>query len=465
MPTANNGNFDVVIEANGAAITTAANTLLPLQIPAAIPFSQSGITAELRPRVRVASTSFPGRPAILFTLDTTGTQINVTQIQLDGSAPVPIPNGLIPLDGTITIQDSLEIRSNSLVVDFAASASGDPVVVPHFNEAHILSSPVVMLYIAFRVLQGSSPAAARAEVMDLINQAAIGGISTILHGTIPVMPSSPPLTVMDFRTTSASVEILCVVGGLPGNRSLITRSILRSNTSGVFVDQAALCVNNASLLRDFIRPALTTRFALARSGFNALHPFWWAGSAPLAIPSIPLVSSTSLTFITAGIDESQGLHIVGSAVASGVAGAFSVSIRFNIRLTITATTNGTRLTITPALSGAPAVSSDVSIAWWVYVAGILAGGIGIVAVLAAIDAFGGLFLNGPIAGAITGAIGSSVPPINVPVSGPGMPRIVSMVSSVSLFQADSLPRMFLIPGMSAMISDGFRQHDMIITMV
>jgi hypothetical protein len=283
-------------------------------------------------------------------------------------------------------------------------------------------------------------------------------------GVVTVVPATPPITVQNFRTTPASLEALCGVGGPAGNRNLITRSILRSNTSGVFIDAAALCVNNRSLLRDFIRPALTTRFGLTTGGFNATHPFQWAGSVPLPIPSIPLVSSASLLSMTAGVDEVQRLHVLGSAIAAGSAGAFSVTIRFDLAVTVAASTDGVTLTITPTLAGTPTVNSDISIAWWVYVGGILAGGIGLTAVLAAIDLFGGLFLNGPISSAIAGAVAGALPAIPVPISGPGLPRIVSAVSSVSLNQADAAAQTFTLPGTTLTVPDGFRQHDLIVTM-
>ena len=149
------------------------------------------------------------------------------------------------------------------------------------------------------------------------------------------------------------------------------------------------------------------------------------------------------------------------STASGSNSAFSVSAAFDIVFTVSATTNGVTLTLTPTLAGSPTVVSDVSIAWWVYVGGFLTGGSLLATVLLAIDLFGGLFLNGPLSGLMVSALGGSIPSIPVPISGPGLPRIVTSVSSVSLNQADAAPRTF---GTAPTLPDGFRQHDLIVTM-
>src|SRR5438067_956067 len=146
MSTANNGNFDVVAEVNGSAITTVANALVAPRVPLSQAFSSGGVTGEILPRVRVGATTFPGRPSIQLALEMTGTQLNITEVQVGPGPPVSIPNGTIPLDGTIDVRDSLEIRSGSLIVDFSPIAGGEPAITPHFNTARVLASPVVILY-------------------------------------------------------------------------------------------------------------------------------------------------------------------------------------------------------------------------------------------------------------------------------------------------------------------------------
>ena len=113
-------------------------------------------------------------------------------------------------------------------------------------------------------------------------------------------------------------------------------------------------------------------------------------------------------------------------------------------------------TVTPIVP--PAVSSDASIAWWMYLAGALVGGLTLVGIIAAIDAFSGLLLNGAIATAVGGAL----PTIAVPVPLPG--RIPALaVRSVRTTQADSIRRSISLLGIT--ISDPFRSHDVIVNLV
>jgi hypothetical protein len=463
MSAAIHGNFDVAAEISAATIITVANALIAPRVMRQ-QVDAGGVRGEIIPAVRVASVTFPGGAAVQFSLDTTGTVLNVAEVQIGNFPPVTLQDGRVPLDGTCGVGDSLEIAAGSLVINFAPDANGEPVVTPAFDTGRVLSSPAVMLYLAARVLQGATADQARAEIVTRINDTARQIVTDILRtiGVVTLVPASPPMVVRNFRTTPSSVEALAVIGGPGGNRSLITRSVLRSGASGVFIDRIAFVLNNTSLLRDFIRPALTGLFGLTPGGFNPTHPFRWSGSVPLAGISVPMLAASSLTFLTAGVDEFQRLHVVGIAVGTGTAGAFSISAGFDVTFGITATTDGRTLTLTPVLLGTPLVASDVSIAWWVYVGGFLTGSATLLTVLAAIDIFAGFFLNGPLSGLIAGSIAGAVPSFPVPISGPGMPPVVSSVSSVSLNQADALVQTFVSGGV--MIPDIFRQHDLVITM-
>jgi hypothetical protein len=81
-----------------------------------------------------------------------------------------------------------------------------------------------------------------------------------------------------------------------------------------------------------------------------------------------------------------------------------------------------------------------------------------VTVLAAIDLFGGTLISGPIAGAITAAIG---PGLRVPVSLTGLPPLTPRL--LTSFQADSATRTITLPFLS--ITFPFRDHDVIVNLV
>jgi hypothetical protein len=157
--------------------------------------------------------------------------------------------------------------------------------------------------------------------------------------------------------------------------------------------------------------------------------------------------------------------LVVRLTAAGTSGAFSVDASIDSSFAFSATAapgaggGGEILTftVTPVLP--PAVASDASIAWWMYLAGALVGGLTLVGVLAAIDAFSGLLLSGAIATAVGGAL----PTIAAPVPLPG--RVPALaVRALRATQADSTRRTItLFPG--ATLTDPFRSHDVIVNLV
>jgi hypothetical protein len=172
------------------------------------------------------------------------------------------------------------------------------------------------------------------------------------------------------------------------------------------------------------------------------------------------VAGIALESLVLGIDESGLLRVTGSALGTGVGGSFTVRTSVDQPFTLGATAlpggNGFLLTLTPA--GPPTVTTDVQIPAWVYVASALTGGVLLVTVLAAIDLFGGTLISGPIAGAITAAIG---PGLRVPVSLTGLPPLTPRL--LTSFQADSATRTITLPFLS--ITFPFRDHDVIVNLV
>jgi hypothetical protein len=92
----------------------------------------------------------------------------------------------------------------------------------------------------------------------------------------------------------------------------------------------------------------------------------------------------------------------------------------------------------------------------------LTGSATLMAVLIAIDVFAGFLINGLIASAIGTGLAGAIMPIPIPISGPGLPPIVSSVSATSLNHGDAVPRTFISSGVA--VSDGFRQHDLVVTL-
>ena len=164
------------------------------------------------------------------------------------------------------------------------------------------------------------------------------------------------------------------------------------------------------------------------------------------------VATASINSMLAGIDEAGLVHVVLVATATGTGGSFTLTATIDISMRVTVTQTGTGLSISIAPAGPPAVSSDYSIAWWVYGIGVLTGSGSLLTVLAVIDAFGGLFSNGPISGAVFAALPSRS--FNIPLALPGL-----TLSRVRQTQPDA-PRRTLLG-----LPDPFRSHDLIMTFV
>ena len=242
---------------------------------------------------------------------------------------------------------------------------------------------------------------------------------------------------------------------------MISRSnLLRRTSDGQPLDRAALILSNAGFLGCFVRPLIATALGLTPVGFNPSHPFFWGGRVPLAIPGgLPTgIAGVFVNSMMAGIDGTN-LRLLANIEADGIASAFTVTASVDMTFSFTAGIAGSSLTFTVAPLGTPSVQSNLSIAWWVYVAAFVVAGMTLDAVLAAIQAFGGSILNGPIARSI--AI-PSIPMVGIPLVGPPM-----TVRATSLGQADAPVRTITIslPVGSIAFPDQFRANDIIVNFV
>ena len=234
------------------------------------------------------------------------------------------------------------------------------------------------------------------------------------------------------------------------------RSNLALRCDGSFLDRVALILSNGALLFDFVRPAVTARLALPAGGFHREHPLLWFGATPAPIPLPPLFASISITSVTAAVDGAN-LRLLVSVLATGVGGAFTVSASIDTTFSVTAamTPGGMILAIAPV--GPPLVRSTHTIAAWVYIASILTVGIGLTAVLAAIDLLSGSLIDGLIASGIAPFLGSTIGlPVNLPST---LPRLA--VRAQSLSQADSVRRTVSRPD----FTDAFPAHDAIVNLI
>jgi hypothetical protein len=171
------------------------------------------------------------------------------------------------------------------------------------------------------------------------------------------------------------------------------------------------------------------------------------------------ITRVTLDSLIAGIDEAGLLHIVTRLTATGTMGTFTVSALVDNSFRFAATSRGGTLTLTVTPIVPSAVTSDVSIPWWMYVAGAVVGGMTLVGVEVAIDSFAGLLINGAIGTAIAGVLPTITAPVPLPGRTPALtPRALTST------QPDSARRLVTFaPGIT--IPDPFRSHDLIVNLV
>ena len=289
MPVADNGGFDVTIELNRAALMAAvAGTLaLPLT-PSTV--SVSGIQADVNPVATISDVELLASDDVVAVIAIDGTTLQVSSVPF---LPGPIAPwlGLITLTGHVRVTDHLEIRNLALVVDFSADAlRSQPAVVATLDEASLFSSPLMILYLANYVLAGQAAyQAARSAVLTTLQTAFEGSVRTALAALGLVTLASPPGLPLAprsaaLRTRTQSLHLLYAVGGPIGDPNLISRSMLLTSGAGVPLDAVALDISNACLLRDLVRPVLTTRLALPTAGFLPDHPCFFVGASPFSVP-------------------------------------------------------------------------------------------------------------------------------------------------------------------------------------
>jgi hypothetical protein len=140
-------------------------------------------------------------------------------------------------------------------------------------------------------------------------------------------------------------------------------------------------------------------------------------------------------------------------------GFATVNMDATVIVPITASVSGGTLTVgvgTPAVT----TTTDVVIDPAVYVVAALTGGLPLVAVTAAVDIFGGGFLNGFVNGAIVAAIRSAgLPSVSLPLAGPFANMTVNQVQTT---EPTAPTRTFTVVGVTFPLD---RAHDLFIRLL
>ena len=473
MAIADNGGFDLTVELPAEMITLAARTMT---IPAGsrVPINAAGLMGEITLSLRVSEVRLI-RPNLLWvSLGLTGTQARITEFMLLGRGTVMVPAHAqeASIGGQVIVEGELRFSGNDLIVDWSENPGmGLPRITPSPDHNVFLASlPANFLLAGVLVSDptGTEYNETRAALLDALNTAITNAVrsrmSEIGSLLLARAPSLPPPVRISCRTfliwTNGAIKLLyCLGRNVPGDPTLIGRSNLALRGDGSFLDRVTLILSNGAILFDFVRPAVTARLALPEPGFLRRHPLLWLGNTPAPIPLPPLFASISITSVAAGVDGTN-LRLLVGLVAIGVGGAFTISAGVDTTFSVTAAMTAGELILTIAPVGSPLVRSTHTIAEWVYVSSFFTLGVGLTAVLGAIDLFSGSLLDGLIASSIAPFLGSTIGlPLSLP---PSLPRLA--LRAQSLFQADSIPRTVLLSP-SGFITDPFPAHDAIVNLV
>jgi hypothetical protein len=291
---------------------------------------------------------------------------------------------------------------------------------------------------------------------------------------------SPTAGAFTLAAGTNSIHLAYDYTGNAGNTALLTRTMLLRNTAtGLPLDALGISMRN-DLLVSLIRPAATARFFLNADGFLAGHPCFWIGNAIFPFPTgtpmelLAVAETIAIRSLVVGIDGTN-FRLIARFRMTGIASSFTVDTTIDQSFALTAEVGANNtLTLTSTPAGPPIVSnSDANIAWWVYASaaiiaaktGGLAAGFTAVAVLAAIDVFGGTFANGLLAGILAPLVPTvALPPAPLPA---GVPALA--VRGVSLTQPGSVrrpPATLAIPGIQPIpVPDPFLAEDVLINFV
>jgi hypothetical protein len=470
MPTADTGNWDIVIEIATNAMQRVVGGLLPRSLPATR-ISNPGLSGTVTPHIAPGAVSLSGGGEVTIGISIDGTEIHVEEIDLPipgVTNPLPAWLSTIVLNGDVHVTDRLEMQGNNLVIDFSPdSAHSQPAVSVSLDEGSLLSAPLVQFALAAAFLSGGEAAytAARHQLVDeleaQIEQQVLSALTTT--GRVTVVAAPPfPITASALLTQSQSLHLCYALCNPAGSTAAISRSMLLTTTAGAPADVAAFAISNASLLGCFVKPEVTRILGLPASRFLSGHPCFFLGHSAIPVPGLPgLITEVTVDSLIAGIDELGLLRLQLGLTAKGVAGAFKITASADLAFAITAGVRGSTLSIEIAQSRPPIIESDIAIEWWVYVAGGLTGGVGVAVILGLVDVFGGRLLDGPLSSLVSGLIGS-IPPVTAPLPSAAPPVRVREVKRV---EPDSVRRTIPLPPLPFPLPDPFRSHDVIVNFI
>jgi hypothetical protein len=462
------GGFDIVMELTAALLSQAAGAA---SIPSgSAPISFAGAQGTLTFAPTVDGLTLATGNVFEISVDLEGCSIDFT------SVPPPlntVPPSLqtIGLDGDVVVPVPWSVSPSGLTLNFGNA--GAPTVSQNADNS-VLAAPLVQFLLAETLLTDPSGALYNQTVQQIESviaqqiQNQVSGLGPVtllnlaaLSGGIAGVTGKPIAAATGVTTSgNQTIALGLTVGGAGGSFAPPWHSDLLRNSAGVPVDLADFIVSNACFLRDFLEHILSTKLGLSPSGFASVSPFSWTGSAP--VPSAAgaaggLITSAVITSALGDIDGTN-IDVTLGLTINGIGGSFTVTATATVTFSLNVVVTGGSLTITLTLLGSPVVNSNVSIAWWVYVAGFVIGGVDAVVLIATANAAGGTVADGIISAVIGAAI--TLSPITLALP-PGTPALA--VRAVSLGQSDAPPTTITILGTTFPLP--FPQNDILVNLL
>jgi hypothetical protein len=450
MSRADSGGFDLGLHLSIDALRRQLQPVVATPIPNQV--SHISGWGDLTFATHIGLTELALQPdcSVRATLSTAGTSLSWPALVWNGITLAPA--GTAPFSFDLTLVARPVASGTSLSLTLAADA-----VSVHIGPGTLEAIPGVFQWLALVGLtQGR--AAQEAERARLYRDTE-SGLAATINGALPrslpigTLPS-PPVRDVRIDCRGDELRVLMTIGGTVGNPSAITRSPIRRSGSGAALDIAGVVVGNHCLLRDVLRPALTTGLSLSAGGFTNSAGLLWGGNAPLPASATVAGVRPAVTSVHGGIDSSGmlrvALHFEGTHSSGGFGFRGDVDLAFGATITGSGTSRALRL----SLSTTVVKNLDIWVEWWVYAIGFVVSPLAVLAV-ALTDAFAGGALAGAINGAVSAAIPAGTLALPLPAGGIGP-------TSLSMAQADAEAQSIVLLGGFITIPD-FPANDVILT--
>jgi hypothetical protein len=271
--------------------------------------------------------------------------------------------------------------------DPARSSARGVIVEVALDEPRLRASPFVT-YVAgiAQALHLDPEAVVMTPLRNQLRQQITGVVRDTLHRTadwqvqeperlLLYSATDPMVTAADVLVDPESLRVLLTVGGLGGDATAISTSLLEVG------DSLAVCVNGTSLLRDVLRSVLESIFVGLDDGdFAKGEPCTVAKRVLVTLGSGKDAPEVVLTYLQAGIEEDEDLVLWWQMevewALTKVLVEVEVPVTFSVQRVLTATTQALSISTRLGTADHAEFAETWIPGWGQLVQAIVSGGIG-----------------------------------------------------------------------------------------